>query len=30
MNEAKVQTAIERIQMFCPEEGYYAAISGGK
>ena len=30
MNEAKVETAIERIKMFCPEEGYYGAFSGGK
>ena len=26
----KVQTAIERLQMFEPEEGYYLAFSGGK
>lgn len=29
LHEAKIQTAIERIVMFCPEEGYWAAISGG-
>lgn len=26
----KVKTAIERIQAFCPPEGYYVAFSGGK
>jgi len=26
----KVQAAIDRLQMFCPEEGYYVAFSGGK
>lgn len=26
----KVQTAIDRLQMFEPEEGYYVAFSGGK
>lgn len=30
MNEAKIQTAIERITCFCPEEGYWFANSGGK
>ena len=28
--EDKVQIAIERMQMFCPPEGYYLAFSGGK
>ena len=28
--EDKVQMAIERLQAFCPEEGYYVAFSGGK
>lgn len=26
----KVQTAIDRIRAFCPEEGYFVAFSGGK
>lgn len=26
----KVQTAIERLKVFEPEEGYYLAFSGGK
>ena len=26
----KVKTSIERLQAFCPEEGYYLAFSGGK
>lgn len=26
----KVKTAIERINTFCPEDGYYVAFSGGK
>lgn len=26
----KVQTSIDRLRVFCPEEGYYLAFSGGK
>lgn len=28
--KSKIQNAIERIQMFVPQEGYYLAFSGGK
>ncbi len=30
LHKAKIQTAIERIEMFEPEAGYYGAFSGGK
>ena len=30
MNIEKEKTAIERLKMFCPEDGYYLAYSGGK
>ena len=29
-HHSKVNDAIKRLQMFCPEEGYYVAFSGGK
>lgn len=28
--QAKVKKSIDRLQSFCPEEGYYLAFSGGK
>lgn len=28
--ETKVQKSLERLRLFCPEEGYYLAFSGGK
>ena len=29
-HHSKIETAVKRLQMFCPEEGYYVAFSGGK
>ena len=26
----KIDVSIQRLQAFCPEEGYYLAFSGGK